>query len=298
MANKPLDDGKTGEGVSRREMFKKAGVGVAGVVVGGAVVGVMPRRAAPSAAGAGRVDWAEHRELHGLPAVPGGVLAHQGAEDPAGDCADQRAPVLPGVEFPVACYQCGEDAKCVEACPMTALSVDTSKKLNTIVRRHDAVPADGEEQRLHAVPGQVSGAGGDVPSEDAGAADLRPVRGRSGVREGVPVEHADAQGREDGGGPAGADCGGVGGGVQGAGSGNDGGARRPPRGRRRPGGAGRRAGQGRRADAGGAGRARRGAGWTGAPGGPGRRADPAASAGAVRRRGAVAEPAWLIDDSV
>ena len=32
----------------------------------------------------------------------------------------------------MACYQCGDGAKCVEACPTAALSVDTSKNLNTI----------------------------------------------------------------------------------------------------------------------------------------------------------------------
>jgi ferredoxin len=32
----------------------------------------------------------------------------------------------------VACYQCGAEAKCAEACPVSAMTVDTSKKLNTI----------------------------------------------------------------------------------------------------------------------------------------------------------------------
>jgi Fe-S-cluster-containing hydrogenase component 2 len=46
----------------------------------------------------------------------------------------------PGVDFPVLCYQCGENAKCIEACPVQALSVkgknntiavDTTKCLRT-----------------------------------------------------------------------------------------------------------------------------------------------------------------------
>jgi Fe-S-cluster-containing hydrogenase component 2 len=38
----------------------------------------------------------------------------------------------PGIEFPVLCYQCGDEAMCIQACPVQALSLDTSKKLNTI----------------------------------------------------------------------------------------------------------------------------------------------------------------------
>ena len=103
MANKPLDEKKTDEkpqGVSRRELFVKAGVGVAGAVVGGAVVGVMPRRAPPSPPVPETWIGRNIAALHGVPAVRGGVLADQGAEDPAGDLADQRAPVLPGGGVP------------------------------------------------------------------------------------------------------------------------------------------------------------------------------------------------------
>ena len=38
----------------------------------------------------------------------------------------------PGIEFPVLCYQCGDEAMCISACPVQALSLDSSKKLNTI----------------------------------------------------------------------------------------------------------------------------------------------------------------------
>ena len=51
MATKPVEENKTAEkpqGVSRRELIAKAGIGVAGVAVGGVVVSAIPRAAAPS----------------------------------------------------------------------------------------------------------------------------------------------------------------------------------------------------------------------------------------------------------
>ncbi len=52
MANKPLEETKRTDerpqGVSRRELFARAGVGVAGAVVCGAVVAVIRRSAPPS----------------------------------------------------------------------------------------------------------------------------------------------------------------------------------------------------------------------------------------------------------
>ena len=135
MADKPVAEKKPEgkpQGVSRRELFVKGGIGVAGVVVGGAVAAVIPRRAAPSPpvpeTGIGRnisactgcrlceIACSLIKEQKIQPGISR-INVHQ---------------YYPGVEFPVTCYQCGAEAKCVEACPVAALAVDTSKKLNTI----------------------------------------------------------------------------------------------------------------------------------------------------------------------
>jgi len=135
MAEKPVAEKKPEgkpQGVSRRELFVKGGIGVAGVVVGGAVAGVIPRSAPPSppvpetwigrniAACTGcrlcEIACSLIKEQKIQPGISR-INVHQ---------------YYPGVEFPVTCYQCGAEAKCVEACPVAALAVDTSKKLNTI----------------------------------------------------------------------------------------------------------------------------------------------------------------------
>jgi len=135
MANKPQDE-KTVEvqpqRVSRREMIVGAGVGVAGLVAGGAVAAVIPRRKAPSPPVPDLWIGRNIAECTGcrLCQVACSQIKEQKVQP-----AIARVTVwqyYPGVEFPVACYQCGDEAKCVEACPTQALEVDTSKKLNTI----------------------------------------------------------------------------------------------------------------------------------------------------------------------
>ena len=135
MAEKPLAEKKpdTGaQGVSRRELFVKAGVGVAGAVVGGAVVGVMPRKAPPSPAVPENWIGRNVSACTGcrLCEVACSLIKEQQIQP--GISRIHVHQYYPGVEFPVACYQCGAEAKCVEACPVDALVVDTSKKLNTI----------------------------------------------------------------------------------------------------------------------------------------------------------------------
>jgi Fe-S-cluster-containing hydrogenase component 2 len=138
MADKPKVEKKEEEkpqGVSRRELLVAAGTGVAGLVVGGAVgYKVIPQPAVPSTA---------------LPELwIGRNIADQacmGCRLCQTACSQIKEQVIrpaiarvqvpqyyPGVEFPVLCYQCGDEAKCIEACPVQALTVDTSKKLNTI----------------------------------------------------------------------------------------------------------------------------------------------------------------------
>ncbi len=124
-----------GQGVSRRGFLVGAGSGVAGLVVGGLVgYTVIPQPAAPSTA---------------LPELwIGRNIANQGCMGCRlcqTACSQTKEQVIrpaiarvtvpqyyPGVEFPVLCYQCGDEAKCIDACPVQALSLDTSKKLNTI----------------------------------------------------------------------------------------------------------------------------------------------------------------------
>ena len=137
MADKPKEEKKVEEkpqGVSRRELLVGAGVGVAGLVVGGAVGYVAPKPAEFSTA---------------LPELwIGRNIADQncmGCRLCQTACSQIKEQVIrpaiarvqvpqyfPGIEFPILCYQCGDEAKCIEACPVQALSLDTSKKLNTI----------------------------------------------------------------------------------------------------------------------------------------------------------------------
>ena len=139
MADKPkVEDKKKDQapqGISRRDLLVSGGIGVAGLVVGGAVgYGVIPKPKAPSTA---------------LPEFwIGRNIANQGCmgcrlcQVACSQIKEQKIQpsiarvtvpqYYPGLEFPVLCYQCGDEAKCIEACPVQALALDTSKKLNTI----------------------------------------------------------------------------------------------------------------------------------------------------------------------
>ncbi len=122
------------QGVSRREFLVGAGVGVAGLVVGGAVGYVAPKPQAPSTPlpelWIGRNIATQSCMGCRLCQTACSQIKEQKIQ-PA--IARVQVPqYYPGVEFPVLCYQCGDEAKCIEACPVQALSLDTSKKLNTI----------------------------------------------------------------------------------------------------------------------------------------------------------------------
>ncbi len=139
MADKPKEEKKTeqpqdkAEGVSRRDFIVGAGAGVAGLVVGGAVgYKVIPQPAEPSMALP--ENWVG-RNIASCTGCRFCQVACSQAKEKKIQPGIARVTVhqyFPGVEFPVLCYQCGDEAKCVEACPAQALSVDTSKKLNTI----------------------------------------------------------------------------------------------------------------------------------------------------------------------
>lgn len=137
MADKPKEEKKVEEkpqGVSRRELLVGAGVGVAGLVVGGAVGYVAPKPAEP---GVPLPELWIGRNISNQ-----GCMGCRLCEVACSQIKEQKIQpsiarvyvpqYFPGVEFPVLCYQCGENAKCIEACPVQALSLDTSKKLNTI----------------------------------------------------------------------------------------------------------------------------------------------------------------------
>jgi len=138
MADKPKEEKKTEEkpqAVSRRELLVGAGVGVAGLVVGGAVgYGVIPHPQEPSTPlpelWIGRNIASQSCMGCRLCQTACSQIKEQKIQ-PA--VARVQVPqYYPGVEFPVLCYQCGDEAKCIDACPVQALSLDTSKKLNTI----------------------------------------------------------------------------------------------------------------------------------------------------------------------
>jgi Fe-S-cluster-containing hydrogenase component 2 len=101
-------------------------------VVGGAVVGVLPRRAPISPPVPDSWIGRNIASCTGcrLCEIACSLIKEQKIQPGISRILVRQ--YYPGVEFPVACYQCGAEAKCVEACPVSALAVDTSKKLNTI----------------------------------------------------------------------------------------------------------------------------------------------------------------------
>lgn len=122
-------------GISRRGFLAGAGTGIAGLVVGGlAGYKVIPQPAVPST---------DLPELWiGRNVSDQACMGCRLCETACSQVKEQKIqPAIarvtvpqyyPGVEFPVLCYQCGDEAKCIDACPTRALSLDTSKKLNTI----------------------------------------------------------------------------------------------------------------------------------------------------------------------
>lgn len=138
MADKVKEEKKVEEkagSTSRRDFLIGAGAGVAGLVVGGAVgYQVIPQPEKPATAlpelWIGRNIASQSCMGCRLCQTACSQVKEQKIQ-PA--IARVQVPqYFPGVEFPVLCYQCGDEAMCIEACPVQALSLDTSKKLNTI----------------------------------------------------------------------------------------------------------------------------------------------------------------------
>lgn len=141
MADKPKQekkvDAKAEEtpqtGVSRRSFLVGAGSGVAGLVVGGLVgYKVIPQPVEPSTA---LPETWVGRNLESCTGCRLCQVACSQAKEQKIQPGIARVTVsqyYPGVEFPVLCYQCGDEAKCIDACPTQALSLDISKKTNVI----------------------------------------------------------------------------------------------------------------------------------------------------------------------
>jgi Fe-S-cluster-containing hydrogenase component 2 len=134
MADKSKEEGTMNEekpkSVSRRKLLLGGG---AGLVVGSAVgYGVLPR---PKKALLTEPTTWIGRNLENCTGCRLCQIACSEIKEQKIQPAIARISVhqfYPGIEFPVACYQCGDGAKCAEACPVDALSVDSSKGLHTI----------------------------------------------------------------------------------------------------------------------------------------------------------------------
>jgi len=132
MAIKPKEEKKVEEksqGLSRRQLLFGGGGTVAGLVVG---YGVLPPRKSPLLAEP--ATWIG-RNVESCTGCRFCQIACSQIKEQKIQPGIARMTVhqyYPGVEFPVACYQCGDGAKCIEACPVSALSVDGSKGLNTV----------------------------------------------------------------------------------------------------------------------------------------------------------------------
>ncbi|HEX9116226.1 MAG TPA: 4Fe-4S dicluster domain-containing protein [Anaerolineae bacterium] len=120
--------------VSRRGFLFGAGAGVAGLAVGG-VAGsqVFPKQAADTPTPV-PAKWVG-RDFTACQGCKNCQIACSKAKEGKIWPKASRVTVheyLPGVEFPVLCYQCADNAKCVEKCPAKALSVDAQN--NAVIK--------------------------------------------------------------------------------------------------------------------------------------------------------------------
>ncbi len=128
MENSPLKKGIEEErGQTRRAFVLGAGAAAAGLVVGGVVGGKL--------AGTGSIDMASvpypSLWIGRNPEACTGcklceIACSQIKESKVWPAASriQVHQYPPCVEFPVACYQCGPDSKCIQSCEVDALSIN------------------------------------------------------------------------------------------------------------------------------------------------------------------------------
>ncbi len=136
MANTSKEEKKTEATpprINRRTFLVGAGTGVAGLVVGGVGGYQIPKPKEPSLPVP--TTWIGRNIANCTGCRECQIACSQIKEDKIqpGIARVQIHQYAPGIEFPVICYQCGSEAKCVENCPTQALSVDSSKGLNNIV---------------------------------------------------------------------------------------------------------------------------------------------------------------------
>jgi anaerobic carbon-monoxide dehydrogenase iron sulfur subunit len=125
-------DEKKTQGVSRRELLTKVGAGTACVMAGG-VVGYAAKPGKEVLPVQDTWMGRNIADCTGCRICQVSCSLKKENRIQPGIARITVQQYAPGVEFPVACYQCGEGAKCVENCPTSALSIDGSNKLNTIV---------------------------------------------------------------------------------------------------------------------------------------------------------------------
>ena len=133
--NEKAQEEQPQQSVSRRGFLLGAGAGVAGLAVGG-VAGsqVFPKQAQTTSTPV-PAAWIG-RDFTACTGCKSCVIACSKAKEGKIWPAAARVTVEeynPGVEFPVLCYQCADNAKCVEKCPAGALSVDPAKNATIVV---------------------------------------------------------------------------------------------------------------------------------------------------------------------
>ena len=135
MPERPKDPAKKAEekkeaqpqSTSRRSFLIGAGTGVAGLVVGGAAGSqLFPKAPAKAPEVATPALWVG-RKMDACTGCKECQIACSLFHDKKIWPATSRVRVHefpPGVEFPVLCYQCGTDAKCISACQVDAVSIN------------------------------------------------------------------------------------------------------------------------------------------------------------------------------
>ena len=125
---------KEEKSVSRRGFLIGAGAGAAGLAIGGAAGSqVFPKQTADVKAPVAAKFVG--RDFTACTGCKNCQIACSKIKEGKIWPAASRVQVLeynPGVEFPVLCYQCADNAKCVEKCPAAALSVDTAN--NNVIK--------------------------------------------------------------------------------------------------------------------------------------------------------------------
>lgn len=115
--------------VSRRNFLYGAGIGVAGLAVGGVAGSQVFPKQTPEAVVPVPAQWVSREFTSCTGCRKCEVACSQIKESGKTWPATARVAVReypPGIEFPVLCYQCGAGAKCVETCPVQAITLNAA----------------------------------------------------------------------------------------------------------------------------------------------------------------------------